>query len=264
MDCHIRFVWFHRCLICDLRMGFYIRESGFSALESDMLHHHVAPPCFWRAFPTSCVFITATVSWLQFETSLLMPHRHITKHPPLFPLSPSQRLVPDSDVRLLCMDPAGGRGIVRSGPHTALDRTRPSKIKPTLLSASHNPQGGDDLDCPVKSMWSLLFLPKPCVCVFVCVRSRGGGRGGSGRWHCTGIAWSAKGSNEWAKDTPPPRRVLSQCSERSSCLVGTVATAMDLLSSGSKLIRFRSRADATSRHDAEQLGRQQADLFRVC
>lgn len=204
MDCHIRFVWFHRCLICDLRMGFYIRESGFSALESDMLHHHVAPPCFWRAFPTSCVFITATVSWLQFETSLLMPHRHITKHPPLFPLSPSQRLVPDSDVRLLCMDPAGGRGIVRSGPHTALDRTRPSKIKPTLLSASHNPQGGDDLDCPVKSMWSLLFLPKPCVCVFVCVRSRGGGRGGSGRWHCTGIAWSAKGSNEWAKDTPPP------------------------------------------------------------
>lgn len=82
---------------------------------------------------------------------------------PTTPIYISQRLVPDSGVRLLCMELAGGRGIVQSSPHTALDCTRPSKIKPTLLSASHNPQGGDDLDCPVKSMWSLLFLPKPCV-----------------------------------------------------------------------------------------------------
>lgn len=104
-------------------------------------------------------------------------------------LFPSQRLVPDSGVRLLCMEPAGGRGIVRSSPHTALDCTRPSKIKPTLLSASHNPQGGDDLDCPVKSMWSFLFLPKPCVCVCVpaCVCVYGGG---GTIW---GIAWSTRG-----------------------------------------------------------------------
>ena len=162
-------------------------QNGLSYQRERVLSpgvRHAAPPCgttmFLEGLSYFMCFITATVSWLQFETSLLMPRRHITKHPPFFPLSPSQRLVPDSDVRLLCMDPAGGRGIVRSGPHTALDCTRPSKIKPTLLSASHNPQGGDDLDCPVKSMWSLLFLPKPCVCVFVCMRSRGGGRGGEG------------------------------------------------------------------------------------
>lgn len=47
---------------------------------------------------------------------------------------------------------------------------RPSKVQPTLLSASHSPQGGDDLDCSVKSVWSLKILPKPCV-----------GRGGCGR-----------------------------------------------------------------------------------
>lgn len=47
-------------------------------------------------------------------------------------------------------------------------------------------------------------------------------------------------------------QVLSQYSERSSCLEvgGTLATAMGLLSCGSKLIGFRLRAAATSRHDA--------------
>jgi len=45
-------------------------------------------------------------------------------------LFPSQRLVPDSSVRCLCMELAGGRGIVQSGLHTALNCTRPSKIKP--------------------------------------------------------------------------------------------------------------------------------------
>lgn len=179
MDCHIRFVWFHRCLICDLRMGFYIRESGFSALESDMLHHHVAPPCFWRAFPTSCVFITATVSWLQFETSLLMPHRHITKHPPLFPLSPSQRLVPDSDVRLLCMDPAGGRGIVRSGPHTALDR------RGLLKSNPHYSQLPTILRVEMiwTAQWSQCgpyYFSQSHVCAFLCVWEVGVG-GGEGQ-----------------------------------------------------------------------------------
>lgn len=91
---------------------------------------------------------------------------------PTTPIYISQRLVPDSGVRLLCVETAGGRGRVGSSPHTALDCTRPSKIKPALLSASHNPQGGDDLDRPVTSVWSLLFLPKPCVC--------GDGGGGSG------------------------------------------------------------------------------------
>lgn len=57
--------------------------------------------------------------------------------------------------------------------------------------------------------------------------------------------------------------VLPQYSERSSCLVGTVATAMSLWSCGSKLIAFRLRAAATSRRDTEQLGRQRADLFHV-
>lgn len=47
-------------------MGFYTTESRFSALESDMLHQHVsAGPLLLH------VFLTATVSWLQFETSLL-------------------------------------------------------------------------------------------------------------------------------------------------------------------------------------------------
>lgn len=87
----------------------------------------------------------------------------------------SQRLVLDSGVRLLCMEPAGGRGIVQSSLCSALVRMRPSKVKSTLLSASHSPQGGDDLDCPVKSVWSLLILPKPCV-------GWGGGGGGSTVW----------------------------------------------------------------------------------
>lgn len=73
-----------------------------------------------------------------------------------------------------------------------------------------------------------------------------------------------QGSNAQAKD-PPPTPLLSQYSERSSCLVGgTVATAIGLLSCSSKVIGFRLRAAATSRHDTEQLGRQRADLFRVC
>lgn len=146
-------------------------------------------------------------------------------------LFPSQRLVPDSGVRLLCMEPAGGRGIVRSSPHTALDCTRPSKIKPTLLSASHNPQGGDDLDCPVKSMWSFLFLPKPCVCVclrvFVCMAGGGGGV-------------EHQGSNERAKD--PPRKCCP-CIRRGLPVWlevgGTIATAMGLLSCGSKALRVQ-------------------------
>lgn len=96
-------------------------------------------------------------------------------------LFPSQRLVPDSGIRLLGMEAAGGRGIVRSSLFTALDCTRPSKVKPTLLSASHNPQGGDDLDCPVKSMWSYFSQSHVCVlvsvnvCACVSEKKRNGG-----------------------------------------------------------------------------------------
>lgn len=155
------------------------------------------------------------------------------------------------------MEPAGGRGIVRSSPHTALGCTRPFKVKPTLLSASRNPQGGDDLDCPVKSMWSLLILPKPCVRVHVSV-DVGVGLGGAW-WYFVGIAtWSDK------SDPPPTPQMLSQYSVRSSCLVQVGETIAAATSWGSKLIGFRLRAAPTSRHDAEHLGRQQADLFRVC
>lgn len=146
---------------------------------------------------------------------------------------------------------AGGREIIQSGPHTALECMRPSEIKSTLLSASHNPQGGDNLDCPMMYMWSLPFLPKPCVCEV---------RAGGTEW---GIAWSAR--DLMRKPRIPPTPLLSQYSERSSCLVGgTIATAIGLLSCSSKVIGFRLRAAATSRHDTEQLGRQRADLFRVC
>lgn len=152
------------------------------------------------------------------------------------PIYISQRLVPDSGVRLLCMEPAGGRGIARSSPHTALDCTRPSKIKPTLLSASHNPQGGDDLDCPVKSMWSLLFLPKPCVCVSVCVCACRGCDGTA----CT--AWSARGLMSEPRTPPHTRVVPVFWKVFLSEVGGTIATAMGLLSCGSKLIGFRLRA----------------------
>lgn len=118
----------------------------------------------------------------------------------------SQRLVPDSGVRLQCMKLAGGREIIQSGPHTALECMRPSEIKSTLLSASHNPQGGDNLDCPMMYMWSLPFLPKPCVCEV---------RAGGTEW---GIAWSAR--DLMRKPRIPPTPLLSQYSERSSCLVG--------------------------------------------
>lgn len=121
---------------------------------------------------------------------------------PTIPIYISQRLVPDSGVQLQCMEPVGSQGIVQSSLHTALYCTRPFKIKPTLLSASHNPQGGDDLDCPVKLVWSLLFLPKPCLC--------------GGQWHCVRIAmWSARGLMSKPK-TPPP----SQCTCCPSILRG--------------------------------------------
>ncbi|KAG7229581.1 hypothetical protein INR49_012596 [Caranx melampygus] len=57
--------------------------------------------------------------------------------------------------------------------------------------------------------------------------------------------------------------MLSQYSVRSSCLVQVGETIAATTSWGSKLIGFRLRAAATSRHDAEHLGRQQADLFRL-
>lgn len=143
------------------------------------------------------------------------------------------------------MAPAGRQGIVQRSPHTALGCTRPFKIKPALLSASHNPQGGDDLDCPVKSVWSLLFLPKPCEC--------------RGQWHRTGkAAWSTRGP--MSEPRTPPK--LSQYSERSSCLVRSKRNNSN--NHVSLDLWFRLRAAAMSRHAVEQLGRQQADLFRVC
>lgn len=64
-----------------------------------------------------------------------------------------------------------------------------------------------------------------------------------------------QGSNERAKD--PPTQVLSQYSERSSCLVGTIATAMDPI--GVQVKGCRDKAAMTPRN----WGDLQADLFRV-
>lgn len=55
-------------------------------------------------------------------------------------------------------------------------------------------------------MWSLLVLPKPCVC--------------RGRWHCMGLAaWSTRGLMSEPRTPSPPMQVLSRNFERSSCLV---------------------------------------------
>lgn len=139
-------------------------------------------------------------------------------HRLLFFFFHSQRLVPDSGVWLLCMDPAGGRGMAQSSPHTALDCTRPLKIKPTLLlwlTTLH-------ISFPQSSGWRWSGLPSEVNVVL-------------------NISPKAMYVCEWKRVS---ECVLSQYSERSSCLVGTVATAMSLLSRSSKLTGFRLRRQA--------------------
>lgn len=74
-----------------------------------------------------------------------------------------------------------------------------------------------------------------------------------------GSVWSTRGSSELEqyplhKCYPRILRGLPVCFEEG----GTIETAMSC-----RLIGFRLRAAATSSHDAEQLGRQQADLLCV-
>jgi len=75
--------------------------------------------------------------------------------------SRSRRLGPDGGAGLWTVVPAaGGRGT---------DFTRPSGIQPTLLSASHNPQGGDDLVNVVLTISPKAMCACACACVRVCV-----------------------------------------------------------------------------------------------
>lgn len=91
----------------------------------------------------------------------------------------------------------------------------------------------------------LAISPKAmCLCVYVCDLCVEAQNEVSG----VGVEWSS----QWSPH-------LSPFSERSSLLVGgeTVKTAAGLV------LWFRLRADATSRHDSEQLARRQSDRFCV-
>lgn len=112
-------------------------------------------------------------------------------------ISISRRPAPDDGVRVLGMEPAGGGGGARSGRHSSSDCTRPSerrvsRLNPdpqppaslVLLSASHNPQGGDDgetsgvnvnLNFGTAILASAPVLPKPCALGSEGRRTRGSG-----------------------------------------------------------------------------------------